>query len=247
MTSTPLVEENNISQELEVPDIQDMKTIRIHFNSALNSTRKGLPISANYALVHVSKSISLHQCGFRIINHRLHNIDSTVLCRRVLIKKGLIFKNGGRKMTGTLFGMTQIKSHALTICISGCNYSIPINVCCGFGNRRSRGTTASGPGAASVSSVSTRGRFGCGNLLVALVICPRLISGAPTGCLLGTCAPLTVRAYAVPALELLHLCGGQRTIIVAGRCGLLGLRLNLRLRSGLVSGFAVSCLLSAGF
>lgn len=72
MTSTPLVEENNISQELEVPDIQDMKTIRIHFNSALNSTRKGLPISANYALVHVSKSISLHQCGFRIINHRLH-------------------------------------------------------------------------------------------------------------------------------------------------------------------------------
>lgn len=55
MTSTPLVEENNISQELEVPDIQDMKTIRIHFNSALNSTRIGLPISANYALVHVSK------------------------------------------------------------------------------------------------------------------------------------------------------------------------------------------------
>ena len=114
MTSTPLVEENNISQELEVPDIQDMKTIRIHFNSALNSTRKGLPISANYALVHVSKSISLHQCGFRIINHRLHNIDSTVLCRGVLIKKGFVFKNGGRKITAALFGMTQIKSHTLS-------------------------------------------------------------------------------------------------------------------------------------
>ena len=92
MTSTPLVEENNISQELEVPDIQDMKTIRIHFNSALNSTRKGLPISANYALVHVSKSISLHQCGFRIINHRLHNIDSTVLCRGGTYKEGIRFQ-----------------------------------------------------------------------------------------------------------------------------------------------------------
>ena len=163
----------------------------------------------------------------------------------------------------------DIKTEALCILISCTHHFSTVNVCLGGlgGFRRSgrsRGATARGTGRAGVSSVTrarvtrvagissvpsiaTRGGFGCGNLLVALVVCPRLISGAATGGLLGACTPLTVRAYAVPALEFLHLCGGQRTVIVAGCCGLLGSGLTSGFVSGLVSGFVVSCLLSAGF
>lgn len=174
---------------------------------------------------------SVFQLAYKEINISLN-------CRLnpLLIPAGLrtitLKENGGIIPGGSV---PNHKTKAFCICVTHSHSLFAINGRLGgFGGLRrrsgSRGTATRGTSVTSVTSVSARRSFGGGNLLVALVVCPRLISGAATGGLLGACTPLTVRAYAVPALELLHLCGGQRTVIVAGRCGFLGLRLNLRLR-----------------
>ena len=132
------------------------------------------------------------------------------------------------------------KTKAFCICVTHSHSLFAVDVrfgrLCGFG--RSGGCCGRRGRAACGAVVGLVRRFCCllrgGVFLVLLVVRPCFISGTSAGCLLGTRTPLTVRADAVPTLEFLHLCGGQRTVIVAGCCGLLGLRLNLRLRGVLL-------------
>ena len=159
--------------------------------------------------------------------------------------RAIAFQIDGREITSA----SRVYSKAITLCIrvtnGHCSRTVDVSLSrlCGLGGLggSSRTTTSGtavvvrGLAGSSAATVAAGGLVRRGSLLVALVVCPRLISGAATGGLLGACTPLTVSGHAIPTLQLLHLSSSQAAVVIAGSRGLL--RGSLRL--GVILGIAL--------